>query len=465
MAFGFIRDRINRSALRSLKKRGSRIDRFKLTSRSRVRALLLDNEQIARAVRTHAKEKQISEAQTWKTVESYIDEIVPFFSILAYYRFGYLVSRTMLNALYKVSADQHGSTGAKALPDDAIVVYLMNHRSNADYLLVGYVLTGRVAISYAVGEWARAFPLEHIFKSFGSYFIRRKFREPLYHCVLEQYVQLITKNGVTQGIFPEGGLTRDGKLKAGKIGLLDYIIGVARDPEYLDRIYLVPVAINYDRVLEDRSLLRELAVSEGRRTPALGSQMYEVTRYLWWNAARAVTRRIKRYGRAAVVIGEPVHLAAWLTEKDDNDETVLESPRPDRLARIQELCDRMMARIGEIVPVTPVTLACAAIQSLDSDFIPRTMLIERMADMRDVLAELNAKVIRSEGSIEETFDRAWKMLRMRRMLVETPEGFAVMPANRSLISYYANSISHLLGPFEEGVRKRDTLPAMSGWKS
>src|SRR5688500_5272134 len=140
---------------------------------------------------------------------------------------------------YRVSVDQQESSSAASLPDDAIVVYLMNHRSNADYVLVGYVLTGRVAISYAVGEWARAFPLEYIFKSFGSYFVRRKFREPLYHTVLERYVQLITKNGVTQGIFPEGGLSRDGKLKAGKIGLLDYIICVARDPLYRRRIHLV----------------------------------------------------------------------------------------------------------------------------------------------------------------------------------------------------------------------------------
>jgi glycerol-3-phosphate O-acyltransferase len=125
---GFIRDRINRSALRSLKRRGSRVDRFKLTSRPRIRALLLQNEQIARAVKVHAKEKEISEAVTWRTVEAYVDEIVPFFSILAYYRFGYFVSRTLLNTLYKVSAEQHGSAGAKSLPDDAIVVYLMNHR-------------------------------------------------------------------------------------------------------------------------------------------------------------------------------------------------------------------------------------------------------------------------------------------------------------------------------------------------
>ena len=85
------------------------------------------------------------------------------------------------------------------------MIYLINHRSNADYVLVAYALTGDVSISYAVGEWARAFPLEHIFKCFGSYFIRRRYREALYHAVLERYVQLITRNSVTQGIFPEGG--------------------------------------------------------------------------------------------------------------------------------------------------------------------------------------------------------------------------------------------------------------------
>jgi glycerol-3-phosphate O-acyltransferase len=421
------------------------------------------DEQIARAVQTDARDTGLSVPQVWRKVEQYIDEIVPFFSILAYYRFGYLVSRMLLNVFYKVSAEQHGKLGASTLPKDAIVVYLMNHRSNADYVVVGYVLTGQVAISYAVGEWARAFPLEYVFKSFGSYFIRRKFREPLYHKVLERYVQLITRNGVTQGIFPEGGLSRDGKLRSAKIGLLDYIIGVARDPEYRDRIYLVPVAINYDRVLEDRSLLRELAVTKGERTPPRSVQFGEVVRYLWWNAGRIVFRRWKRYGRAAVTIGDPVSLKPWFDEQDATGEGLFDIPRHERLAKVQGLCDEMMARIGAIIPVTPVTLACAAIQSLDSDFIPRDKLLQRMSDMRDVLAELNARTIRSEGPIEEIFDRAWKMLSMRRMLAESGDGYAVLPRGLGLTSYYANSIAHLLGPFEEGVRLRDTLPALRGW--
>jgi glycerol-3-phosphate O-acyltransferase len=336
----------------------------------------------------------------------------------------------------------------------------MNHRSNADYVLVGYVLSGRVAISYAVGEWARTFPLEYIFKSFGAYFIRRRYREPLYHKVLERYVQLITSNGVTQGIFLEGGLSRDGKLGKAKIGLLDYLVGVARDRAFRARLHVVPVAINYDRVLEDRSLLRELDAREGRKRPPLYAQLVEVLRYVGWNAARLVTGRWKRYGRAAVVIGEAFPLAPWFDDQDRDVGDLFALPRADRLARVQQLADIVLEKIAALVPVTPVSLACAAIQSFDGDFIAHRKLLERMGEMRDVLKDLNARVIRHDRVIEETFDRAWLMLRMRRILVRSGEGYAILPGNRPLVSYYANSIAHLLGPFAEGVRERDALPSL-----
>jgi glycerol-3-phosphate O-acyltransferase len=135
-------------------------------------------------------------------------------------------------------------------------------------------------------------------------------------------------------------------------------------------------------------------------------------------------------------------------------------PRPERLARVQALSDEIMSRIGTLIPVTPVPLACAAIQSFDGDFISRAALLERMEEMRDVLVSLNARVLRADRDIEETFDRAWRMLRMRRILAASGGGYAVLPRGRALVSYYANSIAHLLGPFENAVRERDTLPAL-----
>ena len=446
-------------ALRAVHRSRARIDRFKLTRKPFIRATLIADPAIAEAVKEHAGEHRISESDAWKRVELYIDEIVPFFNILTYYKFGLVVSRALLNFFYKVSAEYAGRVSQ--LPKDSIVIYLMNHRSNADYVLVGYVLSGQVAISYAVGEWARAFPLEYIFKSFGAYFVRRKYRERLYHTVLERYVQLITRNGVTQGIFLEGGLSRDGRLGAAKIGLLDYLLGVARDRELTDKLYVVPVAVNYDRVLEDRSLLRELDAREGRTArPPLIVQLGEVARYVWWNMARLIVRRWKRYGRAAVVVGEPIPLAPWLAQQHHETGDFFAIDRSHRLARVQTLADSVLSQIAQIIPVTPVTLACAAIQSFDGDFIAHAQLIERMREMRDVLRELNARVVHREGSVEEIFDRAWRMLSMRRILVRSGNGYSVLPANRLLVSYYANSISHLLGAFADGVRARDRLPAV-----
>jgi hypothetical protein len=51
------------------------------------------------------------------------------------------------------------------------------------------------------------------------------------------------------------------------------------------------------------------------------------------------------------------------------------------------------------------------------------------------------------------------MLKMRRVLAEHGAGYAVLPKSRELVSYYANSVAHLLGPFELAVRERDRLPA------
>jgi len=456
-----VRHRAPGMALRALHRSGTRVNRFKLTKKGFVRETLLGDEGIAAAVKEHALETGVSEAATWKRVGTYIDEIVPFFNILTYYNIGLLVSRLLLNFFYKVSAEYAGRSSQGTLPRDAIVIYLMNHRSNADYVLVGYVLSGQVAISYAVGEWARTFPLEYIFKSFGAYFIRRKYRERLYHTVLERYVQLITRNGVTQGIFLEGGLSRDGKLGKAKIGLIDYVLGVARDAALRRRLYIVPVAINYDRVLEDRSLLRELDAREGRQRPPRHAQLLEVLRYVWWNLARLVARRWRRYGRAAVVIGEPFPLAPWFDQQDRDTGGLFQIDRTERLARVQTLTDSVLDQIAALVPVTPVPLACAAIQSFDGDFISHEQLLARMAEMRDVLTELNARVIHKEGSVEEIFDRAWRMLRMRRILVRVGGGYSVLPGNRPLVSYYANSIGHLLGPFAEGIRERDQLPALA----
>jgi len=406
-------------------------------------------------------EHALSEKAVRRQVRKYLDEIIPHFNVLSYYKLGYNVAKIVVNLLYKVSVDYQDEQALEQIPKRDVVVYLMNHRSNADYVVVAYVLARGVHVSYAVGEWARAWPLEYVFKSFGAYFVRRRFREPLYHTVLERYVQLITRNGVTQGIFPEGGLSRDGKLRPPKLGLLDYICRTMTDPTFDRDIWFVPVALNYDRVLEDRSLIRELIAAGDR--PSRLSQLGTVVSYLASNTLRLLTGRLKRYGRVAVNFGTPQSLRAWLESAPRN---ALALPKEQRLAELERLGREMLGRIGAIIPVTPVPLAAAALLSFGQTVINREALLERMDQLRDRLKEVNGKVVRGGARIVEVWDRAWRMLRMRRLVVADGETLVVLPRGRPLLEFYANSIAHLVpirGPrplFHKAHELDDNLPKL-----
>jgi glycerol-3-phosphate O-acyltransferase len=77
-------------------------------------------------------------------------------------------------------------------------------------------------------------------------------------------VQRAVEAGITQGIFLEGGLSRDGALLKPKLGLLDYMARAKAD------LVFIPVGLNYDRVLEDVSLTEEASRREAGRTRSGG---------------------------------------------------------------------------------------------------------------------------------------------------------------------------------------------------
>jgi glycerol-3-phosphate O-acyltransferase len=442
------RARLRRSARKALRDFQARIARFKLVSRRAIHDELILDPVVVAAMREHRREHRLTELEVRVRVEQYIDEILPFFNVLSYYRLGYNLAKLTLNLLYKVTVDYQDEAALERIPREDVVVYLMNHRSNADYVVVAYVLARGVAVSYAVGEWARIWPLETIFKSFGSYFVRRRYREPLYHAVLERYVQLMTRHGVTQGLFPEGGLSRDGKFRPAKIGLLDYIVGTLRDRSFDRDIWFVPVALNYDRTLEDRALIQECLDPELRLSRP--KQLWSTVEYMGLNTLRLFTGRLKRYGRAAVNFGTPMSLRTWLGAQATD---VLALPREERLPHVQRLADDVMDGVRAVVPVTAVALASAALLSFERHVVPLEDLLERMREIRGQLLETNAKVIRADRDITETWGRARRMFRLRRIVVVAGASVAVMPRQRPLLEYYANSIAHLLPAGAEAVHR------------
>ena len=191
---------------------------------------------------------------------------MPAFNAYVYFRVGYWLAKTFAQMAYRVRLGYTDEAALAAIEPSSTVVFVMNHRSNMDYVLVSFLAAERVALSYAVGEWARIWPLQGLIRAMGAYFVRRNSGDPLYRMVLQRYVQMATEGGVPQAMYPEGGLTTDGRLREPKLGLLDYMLK-GFDPAAQRDLVFIPVGINYDRVLEDRSLLRKLDPAARERRP------------------------------------------------------------------------------------------------------------------------------------------------------------------------------------------------------
>lgn len=274
-----------------------RIQPFKLTRRESLIDRMVYDQELMQAVEAHALASGEPRAVTMARVKAYAREIVPTFNAWTYFSFGAKAARWLSNALYRVRLGYFDEEKLKLIDADSTVVFVINHRSNMDYVLVTYLAAASSALSYAVGEWARVMFLQTMIRSMGAYFVRRDSGDPLYRKVLPRYVQIATAEGVTQALFPEGGLTRDGALRPAKLGLLSYITGKF-DPAAARDLVFVPVGLNYDRVLEDRTLTGSLAKEAGEKQSRRGA--LAVAGYLRQALWLRLAGRWHRFGYASV---------------------------------------------------------------------------------------------------------------------------------------------------------------------
>ncbi|HEY4639992.1 MAG TPA: 1-acyl-sn-glycerol-3-phosphate acyltransferase [Thermoanaerobaculia bacterium] len=421
-----------RHARRLQRSRRIRIDRFKLKRQhADIELEVFGHREVVHAIQRYAKEHHVSTEIATRQAKTYLREIVPKFNLLAYYRFGAPLARAIMHFLYRPVVERTPIRDFNAVaPKGTAVVYVINHRSNADYVLVAHMLFKFISLSYAVGEWARVWPLNHLFKWFGAYFIRRRYREPLYHAVLSSFVQTITSNGVTQGIFIEGGLTRDGAFQKPKLGMLDYIVHSKRDPEFNQPLVLMPTAINYDRVLEDRNLTEELLGKEDRSTKV--EKLNTTLEFLFKNFARSLVKRFKRYGYAIVTFGTPIIVDDFIKEHP----SLLAETFEERKDALTALAERVMDEISRVLPLTPVTLVARLFAQRDawSDADIAAALEKERAAFSDRVW------LTREKSGAEIWTAAREILALRRLIVERDGVWSWNPNELMLRDYYANSL-------------------------
>lgn len=410
----FFRGRVERAIARLNQRLERPIEPFKLMRRQDKIVRLIYDPAVIQAVVDHARETGVPESVSFEAAKRYAREIVPGFSTLLYFGVAIRLARWLSKLLYRVRIGRIDAA-LNGLDPEATVIFVINHRSNMDYVLVTWLVAQRSAMSYAVGEWARVWPLSRLIRAMGAYFIRRNSGNPLYRRVLARYVQMATAEGTTQAVFPEGGLSLDGRVGAARMGLLHYIVS-GFNPAGRDVVF-VPVGLCYDRVLEDR-LLTEAGKSGKRRFRAKPVTIARfIARMLW----RKLRGRFAGFGTAAVGFGPPVSLRHWL-------ETA-----PDRTT--EALGADLMARIAQSVPVIPVPLVASVMMEgpvAEADLPAK--LEDLMARMKDEGRALRVP------EMSKLIEQGLRPLVARGVLAQTPAGLAVVPGQEPLLAFYAATV-------------------------
>ena len=287
----------------------------------------------------------------------------------------------MFGRLYRsVEVDEEGLARVKRAAAGAPIVLCPSHKSHIDYLVLSFLLYehGMTPPHVAAGINLSFWPFGAIARRGGAFFIRRKVKgDRIYTAVLRAYVKHLLRDRFPQEFYIEGGRSRTGKLLPPKTGLVSMEVDAWLDGA-ADDVVFVPVAIDYEKLIEASSYVRELsggreAEGEPARPPRRGDRALPPVRA----ALRAVRgadlappgrlraargrrrrphrgRRVGRRGRAAAAALAPVARGPAGSRSASADA---------KRALVQAVTNRIAYAISRAVTITPVGLVAATLLS------------------------------------------------------------------------------------------------------
>lgn len=312
------------------------------------------------------------------------------------------------------------------------VVYVPCHRSHLDYILISWasfcqhIQPPHIAAGINLSFW----PAGPFLKRCGAFFIRRSFRgDRLYEAVLTGYVRELTRQGYTQEFFIEGGRSRTGKLLRPRTGMLGMYLDAAHDRLGGDVLF-VPMALGYERVVEEKEYFRELTGGEKRKEDIRG--LVKTT---------GVLRR--RYGRVYVKSGPAISGREYI-ESLGVDYAGLDAE--GRRAMLQDLGERILHAIHQVTVVTPSAVAATVLLSHERrglalrEFERRALFLVEMLVARG--AVLSRAMSEPGRGLAQSLERLAADRHVEVFDREDPDRAVVaIPAERRLtLDYYKNNI-------------------------
>ncbi|TXH30517.1 MAG: glycerol-3-phosphate acyltransferase [Cyclobacteriaceae bacterium] len=162
----------------------------------------------------------------------------------------------------------------RALAKKGTVVMVPTHFSNLDSILIGWVIHAVGLPAFIYGAGLNLFNIKifaYFMNSLGAYKVDRRKKNLPYLETLKMYSNLAIQKGAHSLFFPGGTRSRSGLIeKQLKLGLLSTAIEAQRNlyqqtPEgEVRKIFVVPVTLNYNFVLEAPDLIEDYLQVKGQ---------------------------------------------------------------------------------------------------------------------------------------------------------------------------------------------------------
>ncbi|HEU4385124.1 MAG TPA: 1-acyl-sn-glycerol-3-phosphate acyltransferase [Anaeromyxobacteraceae bacterium] len=354
----------------------------------RIRERVLRDRHLAQVIehvsRTSGKSTAALQREALKALDEIAARYSPLFIELVRPILGWVFNR-----IYdRVEVDWEGLNRVRRAASEAPLVLCPSHKSHIDYLILSWVFyeNGLTPPHVAAGVNLAFWPFGWIARRGGAFFIRRSFKgDKIYSATLRAYVKFLLRERYAQEFFVEGGRSRTGKLLFPKTGLISMEVDAWLDGA-ADDVRFVPIAVDYERLVEGKSYQAEL--SGGEKEKESFGALLRTPRVL-----------LKRWGPIYLQFGEPVslktlaqqHLREAATSLTlDGEERETDSKR--RL--VQAVAARLAHRINRVITISPMGLVAAALLSHQRRGIPAEEVARRVELLRVVAQHVDARFAR-----------------------------------------------------------------------
>lgn len=326
------------------------------------------------------------------------------------------------------------------------IVLVPNHRSYFDFLILSWLFYQNFLVPphIAARENMAFGPFGFLFRHMGAFFLRRSFDDPLYKEVFRAYVGYLVREGFTQEFFIEGGRSRTGKTLAPRLGMLSWDVDAFLESRRRD-LFFVPIAISYERLVEESGMVEELTGGEKSQESMLG--LLRARKYLQ-----------RRFGAVHVSFGEPISLAKALGSQRDAFEALLRGriDEPERREELEagmrefvnDLGHSLVERIGWATVANATSIAATVLLGGESAGLLRAQLVSGMQNVTDILrlqgVRLTPAVERDEGEFREAIGFLERSDLIASRLDHRGEIVHFDESRRRALDLYRNSIAHFL---------------------